>query len=126
MVKEFLKGEPVLAFEPGKTYVVEFWATWCGPCLATIPHLTDLQKKYKDITFIGVSIWEDEPKEVAPFVKEMGDKMDATSPSMPIPDGAKTRGRRWPTWMDAAGEEGIPRPSSSTARGRSPGSATRC
>src|SRR5437868_2205978 len=72
-VKEFVKGEPVVRLEKGKTYVVEFWATWCGPCRATIPHLTELQKKYKDITFIGVSVWEREPGAVKPFVAEMGD-----------------------------------------------------
>ena len=42
----WLKGEPVSAFEPGKVYVVEFWATWCGPCIAAIPHISDLQKQH--------------------------------------------------------------------------------
>src|SRR5262249_55752858 len=59
-VKSFVKGEPVKEFEPGKNYVVEFWATWCGPCKATIPHLTELQKKHPEVAFIGVSIWEED------------------------------------------------------------------
>jgi thiol-disulfide isomerase/thioredoxin len=109
VVKEFVKGEPVRAFEPGKTYVVEFWATWCGPCRVSIPHLTELQKKYKDVTFIGVSVWEDDPKEVKPFVKGMGDKMDYRVATDAIPDGGKpTDGTMAHTWMEEAGEEGIP------------------
>ena len=57
-VKEFVKGEPVKSFEQGKIYVVEFWATWCPPCRTSIPHLTEMQKKYKDVVFIGVSVFE--------------------------------------------------------------------
>src|SRR5437588_12539911 len=49
-VKEFVKGDPVKELEKGKVYVVEFWATWCGPCRATIPHLTELAKEHKDVT----------------------------------------------------------------------------
>jgi thiol-disulfide isomerase/thioredoxin len=57
-VAKWIKGKPVQRFEPGKVYVVEFWATWCGPCRRSIPHLTELAKKFKGkVTFIGVSIW---------------------------------------------------------------------
>ena len=59
----------------GKITVVEFWATWCGPCKQSIPHLTQLQKQYgEQVRIIGLSD-EDEPT-VKPFVAEMGDKMD--------------------------------------------------
>jgi len=50
----------VKGFDKDKTYVVEFWATWCGPCKATIPHLTKLQKEHPDVTFIGVSVFEND------------------------------------------------------------------
>ena len=51
------------------------WATWCPPCLKSIPHLTELQKKYKDTCiFVGVS---DEPEgTVKNFVNKMGNQMD--------------------------------------------------
>jgi len=52
--------EAITSFDKDKVYVLEFWATWCGPCIASMPHLTELQEKYADydVTFIGVS---DEP-----------------------------------------------------------------
>src|SRR5262245_10516457 len=75
-VNKFVKGEPVKQFDKGKIYVVEFWATWCGPCRESIPHLTELQKKYQDVVFIGVSVWEESQAKVEPFVKKMGEKMD--------------------------------------------------
>ena len=49
-------------FEPGKVYVVEFWATWCGPCIGSMPSLAELQEKYADKGVQIVSI-SDEPKE---------------------------------------------------------------
>lgn len=108
-VREFVKGGPVAAFEKGKLYVVEFWATWCGPCKVSIPHLTELQKKYPQVRFIGVSVWEENQSAVKPFVKQMGDKMaycvamDSVPPGKSGNDGVMAR-----TWMQAAGQNGIP------------------
>jgi thiol-disulfide isomerase/thioredoxin len=108
-VSKFVKGDPVSGFEKGQVYVVEFWATWCGPCRATIPHLTELQHKNPKVTFIGVSVFEDNPKEVEPFVKEMGDKMDYRVALDDVPkDGKPDEGKMARTWMEAAGENGIP------------------
>lgn len=105
-VKEFVKGEPVKELEKGKTYVVEFWATWCGPCIQTIPHLTELQKKHKDVTFIGVSISEPDQKRVKPFVEKMGDKMDYRVACDLVKEGQE--GAMSKHWMSAAGQNGIP------------------
>ncbi len=108
-IKEFVKGDAVKEFEKGKTYVVEFWATWCGPCRVSIPHLTELQKKYKDIKFIGVSVWEQDPSKVKPFVKEMGEKMDYAVAIDEVPkNGDGNDGKMAKNWMTAAEQEGIP------------------
>ena len=59
-VDRWYKGAAVPAFERGRIYVVEFWATWCGPCKEAIPHITELARKYKDtVTVTGVSVAEE-------------------------------------------------------------------
>ncbi len=110
-VKSFVKGEPVNQLEPGKLYVVEFWATWCGPCIATIPHLTELQKKHPEVSFIGVSVWEQDQANVKPFVEKMGDKMvySVAMDLLPEPDKKQSNaGAMAENWMKAAGQNGIP------------------
>lgn len=101
-IKDWVKGSPVdLAAGKGKTiYVVEFWATWCPPCRTSIPHLTDMQKKFKDqgVVFIGLS--DEKTDVVKKFVEKMGDKMDYTVAI----DGGKTS----EAYMEAYGVRGIP------------------
>ena len=95
----WIKGEPV-TISPGNVYVVEFWATWCPPCRTSIPHLTELQKKYKDrIVFVGVS--DEDVAKVTPFVEGMGEKMDYAVAVDAA--GAVTR-----EYMKAFGQNGIP------------------
>ena len=109
-VAKWFKGQPVEKFEPGSIYVVEFWATWCGPCKKNIPHLSELAKKYEGkASIIGVSIWESEKTDhdkrlakVGSFVEEMGAKMDYL---VAADDNDGSMGK---TWMEAAEEKGIP------------------
>ncbi len=107
-VSRFAKGEKLDRLEPDQTYVVEFWATWCGPCIRSIPHLTKLQKDYqgKGVKFIGVSVWERDQANVDPFVAKMGDKMDYTVALDDVPKGEK--GKMATAWMTASGSNGIP------------------
>ena len=108
-VKEFVRGEAVKGFEKGKTYVVEFWATWCGPCRTSIPHLTKLQKQYKELTIIGVAILEQDQSKVAEFVEEMGDKMDYRVAIDKVPEGKEgEEGAMVKNWMEPAEQAGIP------------------
>jgi len=103
---KWVKGDPVAAFAPGGIYVVEFWATWCGPCRKSIPHLSEMQAKFADqATFIGVSVWENDQADVAPFVEKMGDKM-AYRVAMDVVEDKK--GRMAESWMQASGSNGIP------------------
>ncbi len=101
---KWIQGEPLKAFEPGKVYMFECWATWCGPCIAAIPHVNELHKKYfdKGLRIYGMNVWEDGEDKVDKFVKDKGDGM-----SYPVAYTGK--GSAFENdWLKAAGVRGIP------------------
>src|SRR5687768_7019611 len=71
-VSKWVQGEPVKEFERDKAYIVEFWATWCGPCITSIPHLNEIHNKFKDkgLVVIGQDVWENKTEAVEPFIKK--------------------------------------------------------
>jgi thiol-disulfide isomerase/thioredoxin len=81
-VSAWLKGAPITNFEKGKVYVIDFWATWCGPCKVSMPHLSGLARKYKKITFSAVDVFEKHEygirtmAKLKAFVDSMGRKMN--------------------------------------------------
>ena len=67
-----LAGKPVtLADHAGKVVLVDFWATWCKPCVKSLPTIDRIASKWKDqgVVVLGVSI-DEKPALVAPFLKK--------------------------------------------------------
>jgi len=102
---KWLQGQEVTKFEKDKVYVVEFWATWCGPCIVMMPHMAEMQAEYRDkgVTFIGYSAKDPNNNEekVTEFVKKRGPKLKYT---FAYGDDRGT----YDAWMRAAGRGGIP------------------
>src|SRR5258706_1537169 len=108
-VAKWVKGQPTEKFATGEVYVVEFWATWCGPCRMTIPHLTEMNKQFAGKAhFMGVSIWErvaddtQRLEKVGKFVDTMGAKMEYAVAADATGDFMANN------WMVPARQGGIP------------------
>ena len=66
-------GKPLrLADLAGRVVLLDFWATWCGPCQKSMPWMIELAEKYRDagLTIVGVSMDEEGWKVVKPFIEE--------------------------------------------------------
>jgi thiol-disulfide isomerase/thioredoxin len=101
-IEHWVVGEPISALQPGQAYVVEFWATWCPPCVASMPHLSKMQEKYGDqITFIGVS--DEKLQVVEKFLADPTRKDKLHYRITTDPDGSVYK-----DWFYAAGLKGIP------------------
>jgi hypothetical protein len=71
--------------------------------------LTELQKKYEDVVFIGIAVLEEDQSAVADFVDEMGKKMDYRVALDLVPEGAEpNEGKTVQNWMEPAEQTGIP------------------
>ena len=60
----------------GRPVVLDFWATWCAPCRASMPHLDSIQTRYKErgLVVLGLSVDDDDPPYVRKFADRLGVK----------------------------------------------------
>jgi thiol-disulfide isomerase/thioredoxin len=116
-VKEWIKGAPVQQFARGHVYVLEFWATWCKPCIAAMPRLSAVAREYKNkVSVLGIDIKEmktTSKEKVKAFVDSMGNQMDYQV-------AAEDSNFMVAAWIEATGEQdnGIPRTFVVDAEGR--------
>ena len=70
-LKDMNGGDVALASHKGKVILLDFWATWCGPCKLEIPGFVELQTKYKDkgLVVLGVSV-DDPVSKLKPFATQ--------------------------------------------------------
>jgi thiol-disulfide isomerase/thioredoxin len=106
-IAKWIKGDPIEAFTSDKVFVVEFWATWCGPCLAGMPHIASLQTEYGDkVKIIGVSAEDEEVVTEFMGQESRSGKLwsDVLTYTIALDENRQTNA----AYMEAAGQNGIP------------------
>lgn len=63
--------DALIAKQRGKVVLVDFWATWCAPCLKQLPHTAELAKEHADAGLVVVTVSVDEPEDEAKAAKRV-------------------------------------------------------
>ncbi|HLX90634.1 MAG TPA: FecR domain-containing protein [Puia sp.] len=105
----WIKGGPINIYQEGKVYLIDFWAIWCGPCIAEMGHLSELQQKYKNqgLEVIGATSedsWGNTHDKVMEFIRDKGQKFDYNFVWMPDSYRADHRYRSviYNPWLELA------------------------
>jgi thiol-disulfide isomerase/thioredoxin len=102
--------KPVTEFKGGNVYVVEFWATWCGPCIASMPHLAEVQNKYRGRGVQIVSVSDESLDEVKDLLGQDNEQAGKTFQEITAAYSLTADPDRsvHEAYMEAAGQNGIP------------------
>ncbi len=71
-MKDHTGVDVALSAFKGKVLLIDFWATWCGPCKVEIPHFVEFQEQYgnEGLQIVGISV-DDTPEKLVPYVRDM-------------------------------------------------------
>lgn len=104
-VDQWVKGESVDPAKSGQAVLIEFWATWCGPCIDSIPHLTRLQRDYGSKGLRVVGFTAEDPSNSLDSVRDLvARQKDRLGYAIAFEKGDSTT----QAWLEASGEMGLP------------------
>lgn len=106
-ISNWFQGEAIEELQVGQVYVIEFWATWCGPCLLNMPHMSELQDQYEEqVIFIGVT--DEGPGKVSAFLASESLSGKPWTEEITYRLGTDSEEQMYRTYMAAADQMGIP------------------
>lgn len=99
-IAEWIQGQET-SISRDNVYVVVFWATWCRPCVQSIPKLSRLQKRYRDDGLVIIGVSDEDKGDVESFVRRRSSDIEYRI-------AVDQRDRTSREWMRAANIDGIP------------------
>lgn len=105
VVDHWLGGDAVVAYEKGNVYVVEFWATWCAPCIKAMPHLSELAERYAKDGLVVIAMTRADEANTREAIENFANGRGKNYRfSYAICEGDTT----YRNYMEASGQNGIP------------------
>lgn len=107
-IENWVRGEGLETFQPGQVYVVEFWATWCGPCVDSIPELKKFQTEYAAQGLHVIGIAADERGDAEKDLAKVNSWLSEHHPDLNYPIAFDSSGRMKKEWTERSLAPGIP------------------